>query len=124
MIRSNPRRRLVSSASLGKGNWVMKRYIKSSDIAFQKKESDHRSLASKLKVLSVANSHFRRVGNYTNYRMVDKFHTYNRKITAKTGEYMKNMERLMKANKFDDKDLIMILRFLILFSGRATPMKS
>lgn len=69
--------------------------------------------ASKLDILHAANGDFRNVSHYKMYRLLDKLQTHNRSRTSRAGTHVMCMITLMKAYKFDDKDPITVLSFIV-----------
>lgn len=69
-------------------------------------------MASKFKVIHATNIHIQHVFNYNNCRLLNRSQTYDGKMAAKKIKYVKRMKASMKACKVDDKDHIMVLRFI------------
>lgn len=53
------------------------------------------------KILHATGSHFKRVGNYNNYLLLNRSQTNSGNMTTQTGKYTKGMVTLMKRHIFD-----------------------
>lgn len=88
----------------------MKKTTKSSKSSISSNDADGR--ASYLIAMPATDGLFQNLVNYKTYHLREESRIYNKKMAIRMGKYTKRIETLMKAYKFDNKDLVKILRFL------------
>lgn len=91
---------------------MQKHYYEGLELALEREESCEGDSVQKLKVLHATDRHFRDGVNCKNYRLLYRLLIQNSKRAAHTGSYVKWMEALMKGYQFDEKNLILGLKFL------------
>lgn len=89
----------------------MNKATKSLELSMISRDADDR--ASELDLLHATYTHFRKVASDKTYFLLDKLQIYYKKMAARTCKYEKRMKAMMNAYESDDKEPIMVLRFLV-----------